>query len=151
MNSEIEFEHDGCPCPVWGCPNRNLCDECVKSHIEKGHLNACGYFTIRPVYEELIMAVHDEETKKLLREKLLNPNGDAYALCRSMQNDMPLEDVIEYLSSKVTGFRCNAHASLSFRTGLKIEYNPLGSPDEIKHGTTSWVNAVAKYKRERFC
>jgi len=150
MNSEIEFEHDGCPCPVWGCHNRNLCDECVKSHMEKGHLNACSYFTILPVYEELILAVPDEEIKKLLREKLLNPNADAYSLCRSMQNDMSHEDVIEYLSSKVTGLRCNAHASLSFRTGLKIEYNPLGSSDEIKQGVSNWMNAIAKYKRERF-
>lgn len=150
MKSEIEFDHDGCPCPVWGCPNRNQCDECVKSHMEKGHLNACGYFTIRPVYDELINTVRDEEVKKLLKEKLLDSNADAYSLCRSMQSDMPLEDVLEYLSSNVTGLRCNAHASLSFRTGLKIEYNPLGSSEEINRGVSNWTNALAKYKRENF-
>lgn len=150
MKSESEFDHDGCPCPVWGCPNRNLCDECVKSHIEKGHLNACSYFTIRPVYDELINTVRDEDVKKLLKEKLLNPNADAYSLCRSMQSDMPLEDMIEYLSSKMTGLRCNAHASLSFRTGLNIGYNPLGSSEEIKRGVSSWMNALAKYERENF-
>jgi hypothetical protein len=148
MNSECEFDHDGCPCPVWGCPNRNRCDVCVKSHIEKGHLNACGYFTILPVYEDLIKTVKDDEVKTLLKEKLLKPNADAYSLCQSMHSDLPLENVIEYLSSKVNGLRCNAHASLSFRTGLKVEYNPSGSPEEIKQGVANWVKAVEVRKKK---
>jgi hypothetical protein len=129
---------DNCPCPVWGCPHRGNCAIGTRTHMKKGHLNACAFYTILPALRQLIEDVNDPQAKKLIEERLVKPNDSAYCLCRKMQTDMPIEEVVEFLGSKVEGLRCNADSALRYRTGLAADYNPLGSDDEIARGTAEW-------------
>lgn len=146
MKEELEnMKDDSCPCPIWGCPNRLKCDECTKSHIKKGHLNACGFYTILPTIETLIGKVDDRETINLIQEMLVYPNAKAYELANKMHDEMPIENVFQYLSSTVSGLRCNAHESLKRRTDLRAEYNPLTSGDELLRGIQNWKTALSQH------
>jgi len=146
MNSSNhdKCDSDWCPCPVLGCPYRHDCRTGTKSHLDKGHLNACGYYTIRSTVEKLISMVDDPETKALIKEMLIDPNEKPYSLCRIMQDKMPISDVVGYLSSPVQGLRCNAHESLKRRTGLDADYDPLSSGEILTRGVENWRNTLMK-------
>ena len=118
------------------------CREGTKSHLEKGHLNACGFYTVLPTIEKLISMIDDLETKKLIEKMLIEPNAKAYELARRMHDEMPIAEVLGYLSSPVQGLRCNAHESLKKRTGLDVEYNPLASGDDLSKGIENWKKAL---------
>lgn len=135
---------DWCPCPIWGCTHRLNCRQGTKSHLQKGHLNACGFYTILPTVQKLISLINDAETKKLIETMLIEPNAKAYDLANKMHDEMPLDEVLTFLSSPIQGLRCNAHESLKKRTGLNVDYNPLSSGDELEQGITRWKETLSK-------
>ena len=135
---------DWCPCPVWGCPHRHDCRTGTRSHLEKGHLNACGFYTIRPTVEKLISMVNDPQIKALINEMLIEPNEKSYSLCGAMHNEMPISHVVQYLSSPIQGLRCNANESLRHRSGLNADCNPLSTGEELLPGIENWKNALKK-------
>ena len=74
-----------CPCPNLSCSNHGDCAKCTSSHIRKGYLNYCGFYTILPTLKQLMADASDEKTKEKINE-LIQPQLDAYAALMKKHN-----------------------------------------------------------------